>query len=425
MSIRRFFIWLHRWAGLIMALPLIIVGLTGSVLAFHDEIDAWLNPDFFTVAQRNAPLLSGVELREKAAALYPGLPIDTAPLDIRPGHTVEFVMVKDTNHFMETEFEVFLDPYTGQKVGERPLWSGPSLTRQNIMSYLLRVHFNLALPWSTGELGATILGVTAIVWTLDCFVGLYLTFPLFRRVSGSAASSATSWLTRWKLAWLIKFRASSFRVNFDIHRAFGLWTWLILVVLSWSSVGFNVNQVFTPVMHAILPYAKPGPGLPQRAKPLEHPLLDWQAAYSTGHALLANQARAHGFVIDKELALSFDRDLGVYTIAAKSLSEGEKTAQTSVTFDADTAALLQSSWPGSQPQKAGDVVTSWLFWLHTAAVLGLPLQIAIFAMGLVITALSYTGVYIWWRKLRARKLAASRQQLTLEGQKTATSGATV
>ena len=408
--IRRFFIWLHRWAGLIMALPLIIVGLTGSVLAFHDEIDTWLNPELFTVTQRHAPLLSGIALREKAAGLYPGLPIDTAPLDIRPGHTVEFVMVRDTNQFMATEFEVFLDPYTGQKVGERLPWSAPSLTRQNLMSYLLRVHFDLALPWSTGELGATILGVTAIVWTLDCFVGLYLTFPLFRRVSGSAASSARSWLTRWKLAWLIKFRASAFRVNFDIHRAFGLWTWLMLLVLAWSSVGFNVNQVFAPVMHRMFSYAQPAPGLPQRAKPLEHPRLDWQAAYLTGHALLANEARAHGFVIDEERALSFSSDLGVYTIAAKAVNEGEKTAQTSVTFDAESGALLQSSWPGGQPGKAGDVVTSWRFWLHTAAVLGLPLQIAILLMGLVITALAITGIYIWWRKRRVRTLVARKQR---------------
>jgi len=400
--IRKVFTVLHRWAGLVMALPLIIVALTGSLMAFHDEIDTWLNPDLFTVPQRDAPLLSGVALHEKAAALYPGVSFDSAPLDIRAGHTVAFGAARDPNNYMETAFEVFFDPYTGQRIAERPGWSGPSLARKNIMSYLLRVHFDLALPWSTGELGATILGITAIVWTLDCFAGLYLTFPRLRRVSGSVVTGFRNWLSRWKPAWLIKFRASSFRVNFDIHRAFGLWTWLILFIFAWSSVGLNENQIFTPVMHALLPYAKPGPSLPQRAKPLDHPRLDWQAAYYRGHALLADQARAHGFVVDKELSLSYDAGAGAYTLSAKNTTESEKTAQTWVTLDGDTGALLQSAWPGSQPQKAGDVITNWLFWMHTTAVLGRPWQIAVSVIGLVITALAITGIYIFWRKRRVR-----------------------
>jgi len=408
--IRNFFVWLHRWAGLVMALPLIIIALTGSLMAFHDEIDAWLNPEFYHVPVQNAPLLSGVELREKVMALYPGLSFDFVPLDIRPGRTVGFVTARDPNNFMETAFEAVFNPYTGQRIAERPLWSGPSLARRNIMSYILRVHFDLALPWRTGELGDTIFGVTAIVWTLDCFVGFYLTFPLFRRTGNSATSSVSNWLSRWKPAWLIKFRASTFRVNFDIHRALGLWTWLILFIFAWSSVGLNMEKVFTPVMHRILPFAQPGPNIPPRPEPLEHPRLDWQAAYTKGHTLLADQARAHDFVVDKETYLSYSSDIGAYTIGAKSANEGEKTAQTSVTFDADTGALLQSSWPGSRPQKAGDVVSNWLFWLHTTAVLGRPWQIVVSVIGLVITALALTGIYIWWRKREGRILAARRQQ---------------
>jgi uncharacterized iron-regulated membrane protein len=36
----------HRYAGLGMAFFLIVAGVTGSALAFHDEIERWLNPDF-------------------------------------------------------------------------------------------------------------------------------------------------------------------------------------------------------------------------------------------------------------------------------------------------------------------------------------------------------------------------------------------
>ncbi|NOS74058.1 MAG: hypothetical protein HOP36_05875 [Methyloglobulus sp.] len=44
------------------------------------------------------------------------------------------------------------------------------------------LHMMLALPANYAGLGARILGVVALVWTLDCFVSFYLTLPVRRRV---------------------------------------------------------------------------------------------------------------------------------------------------------------------------------------------------------------------------------------------------
>jgi PepSY-associated TM region len=43
-------IWLnsHLYLGLTVGLELVLVGLTGSVLVFHRDIDAWLNPTLLT-----------------------------------------------------------------------------------------------------------------------------------------------------------------------------------------------------------------------------------------------------------------------------------------------------------------------------------------------------------------------------------------
>jgi uncharacterized iron-regulated membrane protein len=42
------------------------------------------------------------------------------------------------------------------------------------------------------------------------------------------------------------------------------------------------------------------------------------------------------------------------------------------------------------------------FPLHSGRIVGLPGRILISIMGLVVAALSVTGVVIWWRKRRAR-----------------------
>jgi len=61
----------HRYAGLTMALFLVIEGLTGSVLAFYEEFDRWLNPQLLTVRVRNTAPLDPLTLHERAEALDP------------------------------------------------------------------------------------------------------------------------------------------------------------------------------------------------------------------------------------------------------------------------------------------------------------------------------------------------------------------
>src|ERR1700754_1840183 len=46
-TIRPLLVLAHRWVGLALAVPLLVAGLTGSLLAFDDDLDAWLNPRLF------------------------------------------------------------------------------------------------------------------------------------------------------------------------------------------------------------------------------------------------------------------------------------------------------------------------------------------------------------------------------------------
>ncbi len=61
-------------------------------------------------------------------------------------------------------------------------------------------------------------------------------------------------------------------------------------------------------------------------------------------------------------------------------------------------------WQGT----AADIFVQAQFPLHSGRILGLPGRILISLMGLVVAALSVTGVVIWARKRRAR-LAATRR----------------
>ena len=407
MITRSVWVSLHRWSGLAMCGFLVIVGLTGSVIAFREELDVWLNPDLMRVPILDVSPLDPLQLREKAEALEPRIRVDAIALAQAPGRSMPISFTPridpQTGKPFELPFnEIFLDPYTGEKLGERQNCA-VSLAKENIVCFIYRIHTSLALPESAGGLGSYLLGGTALVWTIDCFVAFYLTFPMRRRNGPSAAPK--SWWSRWRPAWLVKLGAGAYRINFDIHRAFGLWTFLMLFVFAWSSVFFNLNVVYTPVMSLAFDMTLPT-ALPDLDTPLENPALSWREALSRGRELTKEAGERYGFTTLSEQSLGLEHAKGVYTYMVRSSRDFSKRGDTVVAFDANSGVF--KSLTAASTVAPGWVVTQWFVSLHMAQIFGRPMQIFVCAMGFVITALSATGVVIWWKKRTARKFRAQR-----------------
>jgi uncharacterized iron-regulated membrane protein len=278
-------------------------------------------------------------------------------------------------------------------------WGEISQGSINLLPFLYRLHFSLALE-KTGRL---ILGVLALLWTVDCFIGAYLTFPSRqRRSSVRLQSKGNSWVKRWWRAWQVRWQGGAAKVNFDLHRAGGLWLWAMLLVFAWSSVAFNLRDVYYPVMGSL--FAKQGFGedIPRLAQPLLPPGLDANAALTTGRTLMQQLSQANQFAIHHEAKLYYDAGKGTYTyIVNSSRDVSEKSANTAVMFNANSGERLAIYLP--TVAAAGDTITQWLLALHTAKVWGLPMQIFVSVMGVGVLGLSATGVLIWLKKRHARQ----------------------
>jgi uncharacterized iron-regulated membrane protein len=403
---RAFWVTLHRYAGLYIGCYLGIIGLAGSLIAFTDELEQLLAPELHKVTT-NGALLDPATLIARAEALHPNLRVTDAALQ-RPANRSIMLRVEPRldsatgKPFVLDFTEIYLDPHTGDELGRRR-YGDLTQGMKNLRPFIYRLHYSFWL----GDFGVRLLGITAFVWTLDCFVGFYLTLPPARRQHSRDASK--SWWTRWRPAWLIKFDGSAYRIHFDLHRAFGLWTWVMLFVLAWSSVMFNLpDEVYKPTTATLFGLTERRVGLAARAAPLDNPKLDWRAAHQRGRTLLADLAATNGFTIEREERLWFDRDHGAYHIYARSSLDSGKYPHTTVIFDADDGTLLDAKWQGSPGERMGDVISRWLAMLHKADVFGLPMQILVCAMGLVITTLSLTGVRIWWKKRSARDARQGR-----------------
>ncbi|MGH8611842.1 MAG: PepSY domain-containing protein [Gammaproteobacteria bacterium] len=71
-AVRPALVLLHRYVGLVMAGFLLIAGLTGSLLAWNDELEAVLSPQLFRAAPPapDAQALDPLVLRAHVAGHY-------------------------------------------------------------------------------------------------------------------------------------------------------------------------------------------------------------------------------------------------------------------------------------------------------------------------------------------------------------------
>ncbi|MDQ7743958.1 PepSY-associated TM helix domain-containing protein [Hydrogenophaga pseudoflava] len=404
----------HRWVGLVMAGFLLVAGLTGCLLVWYHELDAALNPHLMRVAPprdeggaAGPAVLDALVLRERVVAAYPAARVhhlsfvQAAPGDAR----VFYVEAAPDGSGHTTALpvdEVFVNPYTGAILGARK-WGDLGQGLINLMPFLYRLHYSLALD----TVGTWAFGIVALLWTLDCFVGAWLTFPARSRRPGA---EGRGWWTRWAPAWKVRWRSGGHKLHFDLHRAGGLWPWALLCVLAWSSVAFNLHEaVYRPVMGTVFEFqADPAGPLPDLPAAPPEPVHGWPAAIDLARAHMAELARLKNFRVLTEDRVSYQPRKGYIRYVVRSdLDVNERRGQTAVFVDPRTGALIGSVLPTRAA--AGDTVTSWLLALHMAQVWGLPFRIAMTAMGLVVAVLSVTGVVIWWKKRRARALETSRR----------------
>jgi len=413
---RHFWMLAHRYMGLVMVIFLVVCGLTGSLLAFYDELDTAVNASVMTVTPPNPDSrpLDPLVLREMVQARYPDAWVHWVPLQLRhnPGHAMSFWLEGPTDpttgqHAEIPNDELFVNPYTGEVLGKRK-WGDITQGLTNLMPFVYRLHYALAL----GTVGEYVLGIVAFLWTLDCFIGAYLTFPATRRgraphsrlPSGENRNSGRrGWLGQWWQSWKIRWYGGPYKINFDLHRAGGLWPWAMLLVIAWSSVGFNLQEVYKPVMGTLFAHQPSVADLPRLDVDQPQPSIPWSQALEKAQVLMADEAANHGFTVLEPAAFSYDPHKGLYRYSVKSDRDISETwGGTSVWFDATTGERRLAYLPSGEA--GGDTIGNWLFALHLAAVWGLPFKIFISVLGIVVAVLSVTGVVIWRKKSLARQI---------------------
>lgn len=415
---------LHRWAGLLTAAFLLFSGVTGAVISWDHEIDETINAKLFH-APATGPAIPAIELAKQIEQRDPRARVVYFPMAEEPGHSLAFFVMPRIDPATSKRYaldynQVFVDPATGAELGRRYWGAVWPVTRETFVSFLYKLHYTMHIPefWGSDRWGMRLLGIIAIIWTIDCFVGFYLTLPARRLLRAGQAPAVRRELgkgfwARWAPAWKIKTSGSAYRINFDIHRAFSLWTWAVLFVVAFTAFSLNLYfEVFSPLMKTVSNYT-PTPFEQRPFRSLDDPI-EPKMSFADIAARATADGKARGFT-EPLGSLFYGPAHGVF--AAAFFKPGEEHGAAGVGpaqlyYDSEDGHFLgeRLPWTGT----AADVFVQMQLPLHSGRILGLPGRILISAMGLVVAALSVTGVVIWARKRRAR-LAAKRSRQAAAG----------
>ncbi len=204
---------LHSWLGLVAGLGLLIMGLSGSLLMFHEELEQVFNPEFVRVSPTAAGRLSPDELRTAVESQLSGYEITGWLYQYDQPELADVIYT--IAHGSDEWLLATVDPYTGR------LLATPREPRSTLTGWLLELHYTLFAD-HVGLL------VVAIFGLLLCLLG----------VSGV-------WIYRefWKNLFTLRWGRGARIFCSDLHKAVGISSVAFNLVLGFTGTFWNITHL--------------------------------------------------------------------------------------------------------------------------------------------------------------------------------------
>jgi uncharacterized iron-regulated membrane protein len=359
---------LHSWLGIAASGLLLVIGATGSVLVFADEIDRTLRPQLHMVVPR-ATAASLDAMYEAVRLAYPqavGLRFRRFP--DAPDRSAELVLTLPGAPGQARRLQVYVDPYTARILGARDP-EGQESARDNPTGFLLHVHRTLL----GGKAGESLTAVAAVLLLLATATGALVYRRSLLRV----------------LLFRVRIRRLDLRAAAaDVHRVVGVWFLLFNVTLAATGLWFQ-RQVFSAAHYRGSNRPALSGNVPPLSTSLDGLIARLQTTLPAFRPLGQRAGRADEIVL-------YGEHVGQSSFLSRFAS--------SVVFDARTGQQKSVSLIGDAPflrKLEASVVP-----LHFGTFGGTATRVIYVFAGLAPTLLSLTGFVLW---LRRRRWQASRR----------------
>lgn len=360
----------HLWAGLPLALYVLVIGLSGSVLVFEPELEALEYPQYFTIPDAGPTLADPAVVLRNVQRAYPGFRVSSVNWPTPQRRSFVSYPSKDGD-----SRTVFAHPVSGEVLGELP------------DSGFVRWMWNLHVYLLSGRIGLNVSGVLAGCLIAMGLTGLVLWWP---------------GLVRWTRALAVDFGRGWKRVTWELHGAVGVWT--LLVLMLWSITG--IYLAFPQGVRALITRVSP---LSARARSVSDPSLRESSAPPEPRVLVERAlAAVPGSQPARYTVAAGDRGSIVVVVDRAVVGDSVISGETWVHFDRYDGRLLDiRPQIGENP---GDFLLAWMFPLHAGWFGGTGLKILWALLGLSFPTLAVTGTIMWWNRVITPKQAEINEQ---------------
>lgn len=356
-KLRNWIFTLHRYLGLALGLIAIIIGLTGSLLVFHTEIDSLdqhLQSGSIIPQGKQLPIEAVVNTVKKAYADQPDATIQRYYPSTKSDQSIKVILKTKESDWLP----IYLNPYTGAILNPN---SKPSSIQKIFLDIIYPLHYTLL----SGDIGTKFVGIVGLLFTILSITGIIL-WPGWRKLIAG---------------FKIKFDAHPKRVNFDVHKVAGVITATFLVFTFFTGFCWNFSEFVNPIIYAAT-FSKPQPNLVSVPISGQSPL-GLKDQLKIAQAALPNASLSLiGFPSKPDETFWFNFNLG------------------DVFLDQYSGKVLQVSTMATA--SLGDRILNSFNDLHYGTFWGLPSRIFYMFVGFAPLILFITGFLMWKHRYRTK-----------------------
>jgi len=365
----------HLWAGLILSIPFVLIGVSGSIIVAVDAAREY-SPPSAPARGRVQPMTSILAAAQKAAP--PGWPVATIAMPSSVGQpaAVQVALPPGRRPAGGQNFvglTMYVDPVSLNILGSAERRRAGEFDRD-----LRTMHVALMAPGSYGLQAVGFLGIGMVLFGLS---GLVLWWP--KR-------------GQWRYAFGVKRGARGFRLNHDLHSAVGFWSLIVFLIVSVSGVDLAFPVTFQSMVSDIVPLeSELTNGVVDPA--VAATIRDKNALTPDEAARVALSSVPNSRAIQVQLPPRAD---GVYMVTLVPRWAGNGAPQIS-TFVGPGPEILDVVDPRNY--SAGKQALVWLRVMHYGQGLGEVWRLLVFLSGLLPLLFAITGFRMWWLKRAQRE----------------------
>jgi len=361
----------HLILGLSSGIIVVLLGITGCILAFEVEIRNITEPYKFVKEESKTYLPPSAlkAIAEKNLASKKALGVEY------PGKGKSAIAA----YYDEKNYElVYINPYSGAVLRHKNM-------NQDFFRFILDGHYYLWLP---EDIGQPIAASATLIFLVMMITGLILWWP-----KNKAARKQ-----RFSIKWDAKWR----RKNYDLHNVLGFYVTWIAIFISITGLVFGF-QWFAKTVYWV---SSGGETMIEHVHPVSDTAKTPAIINIADH--LWQQHRG---------AVNENESLGIYFAALNTdpvevvVNHLPGTYYNSDFYHYDQYSGKELTATGSYAGKftdanVADKIVRMNYDMHVGAILGLPGKLLAFFASLIAASLPVTGFIIWWGR---RKKEANKQ----------------